>query len=275
MTEPLIDSRTDIRNIYHFSALGGGLDKGGGWENGLTAVEEGKEIGEGIRNGDWAKVALGGAGAGLDLLCAGFDPIGYLAGQLTSWMMEHLEPLRLVLHGLAGEPDMIKGYAATWENIGKEMDKVSVGYAAAADRTSAFWGGPASDAYRSHAHHVANLAEAAAGAADTLKTAATMAGELVAGIRIAVRDVIAALVGELADLVAEELGSLGAATPAVVAQGSAEIARTTTRVGKMLVKLGHAISELAGLLAALRDMLDGVYAELKALSENKRTAGAE
>ena len=72
------------------------------------------------------------------------------------------------------------------------------------------------------AHQVANLLKAAARAADTLKTAATMAGELVAGIRITVRDLIAALVGELVDLAAEELGTLGLATPAVVAQAMEE-----------------------------------------------------
>jgi hypothetical protein len=253
---PLIDNHADIHHVYQDPySMGGGLDKGGGWEKGLTAVEAGEEIGTGIAQGDWAKVALGGVGAGLDMLSAGFDPIGYFSGQLASWMMEHLEPLRKVLHGLTGEPDMIHGYAATWGNISTEMSSLSGHYAATANATSWFWGGPASDAYRSHAHHVTNLAQAAAGAADTLKTAATMAGELVAGIRVTVRDAIAC--------------TLGLATPVVVAQGVEEIGRVSAQIGESLIKLGKAISELAGWLAALRDMLDGVYAELSVLAENR------
>ena len=268
MTNPLIDSGTDIRNVYpqHPSSE---FVKAGGWEKGLTAVEAGEEIGDGIAKGDWAKVALGGVGAGLDMLCAGTDPIGYFSGQLASWMMEHLEPLRKVLHALTGEPEMIKAYAATWANISKEMAAVSAGYTAAAEHTSWAWGGPASEAYRSQARHVANLVQAAAGAADTLKTAATMAGELVAGIRITVRDLIAALVGELVDLAAEELGSFGLATPVVVAQAAEETARVTSRVGKVLLELKEAIDGLEWLLAALRNMLDGVYGELSALAESK------
>jgi hypothetical protein len=40
--------------------------------------------------------------------------------------------LRKVLHALTGEPEMIKAYAASWANIGKEMGAVSADYAAAA-----------------------------------------------------------------------------------------------------------------------------------------------
>lgn len=271
MTNPLIDSGTNVRNMYqqHPTSLGDEFVKTGGWEKGLTAVESGEEIGDGIAKGDWAKVALGGEGAGLDMLCAATDPIGYLSGQLASWMMEHLEPLRKILHALTGEPEMIRGYAATWSNISTEMGAVSAGYAAAAEGTRWVWGGPAGEAYRSHAHHVANLVKAAAGAADTLKTAATMAGELVAGIRITVRDLIAALVGELVDLAAEELGSVGLATPVVVAQALEETARVTSRVGKVLTRLDEAIHGLEWLLAALRNMLDGVYGELSVLAESK------
>ncbi|MEO7194949.1 MAG: hypothetical protein ABIZ05_09020 [Pseudonocardiaceae bacterium] len=245
------------------------IGRGGGWNQGLTSVEASEEIDKGIAQGDWATVTLGGMGDGLDMLSAGFDPIGYVAGQLASWMMEHLEPLRIVLHGLTGEPDMIKEYAAIWDNISTQMGSVSGDYAAAADGSSGFWDGRASDAYRSHAHHVANLARAASGAADTLKTAATLAGELVAGIRTTVRDTIAALVGYLVDLLVEDGCTLGLATPVVVAHGVEEISRVSVRIGESLTELGKAISELAGWLAALRNMLDGVCAELSVLADSR------
>lgn len=274
MRNPLIDNHTDIPNSYQDPySMGGGLDKGEGWEKGLTAVEAVKEIHEGVAKGDWATVALGGVGAGLDMLSAGFDPIGYFSGQLASWMMEHLEPLREILNGLTGEPATVRGYAATWDTISEEMSSVSGHYAAASDATNWFWGGPASDAYRSQAHHVANLAQAAAEAADTLKTAATMAGELVAGIRTTVRDAIAALVGYLVDLAVEEACTLGLATPVVVAQGVEETSRVSVRIGESLIKLGEATKELAGWLGALRDMLDGVHAEFSALAESRHAPG--
>jgi hypothetical protein len=73
----------------------------------------------------------------------------------------------------------------------------------------------------------------------------------------------------LVDLAAEELGSVGLATPVVVAQALEETARVTSRVGRVLTKLAEAIHGLEWLLAALRNMLDGVYGELSALAESK------
>jgi hypothetical protein len=55
----------------------------------------------------------------------------------------------------------------------------------------------------------------------------------------------------------------------VVAQAAEETARVTSRVGKILLELKEAIDGLDWLLAALRNMLDGVYGELSALAESK------
>ncbi|MBB4686185.1 hypothetical protein [Amycolatopsis jiangsuensis] len=269
MSNPLIDSKSDINNAYENpDSLGGGFVEGDGWEKGITAIEAGEEIGTGIKSGDWVETGLGVAAAGLDVVSAAFDPIGYVAGQLASWMMEHLEPLRKALHGLTGEPNMVKGYAASWENISTEMGKVSQEYLKQAEQDTSSWTGGAAAKYRSHAHHVANLAQATAGAADSIKTAAEMASELVAGVRTMVRDVISSLVGYLVSLVAEEACSLGLATPVVVAQGVSEIGRAAAKVANFLIKLGRSISKLAPLLIALRDVLDGVYKEFRVLAQS-------
>lgn len=272
MGDDLIDPRTDIDNAYEDpdSLFGGGFVKGDGWEKGLTAIEAGEEIGAGIKSGDWIEAGLGVAGVALDAASATFDPIGYAAGQLTSWMLEHLEPLRKVLHGLTGEPNMVKGYAASWEHIAERMSSVSEDYLAALERDTKSWTGDAATGYRDHAEHIASLAEATSVAATTLATSAEMASELVVGVRTMVRDMIAALVGWLVNAVIELAASLGAAAPLVIEQSLLEIARTSGRVAKVLIKLGHTISKLAVYLVALRDMLDGVYKELRALAESKQ-----
>ncbi|GLY67058.1 hypothetical protein [Amycolatopsis taiwanensis] len=89
----------------------------------------------------------------------------------------------------------------------------SRGKRCSSNRCAKSWTGEAAARYRSQAHHIANLAIATSGAADTLKTAAEMASELVAGVRTIVRDVIASLVGYLLSLVVEKVASLGLATP--------------------------------------------------------------
>lgn len=269
MSNPLIDSRSDINNAYQDpSSLGGGFVEGDGWEKGITAIEAGEEIAAGIQSGDWIEVGLGVAAGGLDVVSAMFDPIGYAAGQLASWMMEHLEPLRKILHGLSGEPNMVKGYAGSWQRISGEMATISREYLDAAEGGTSFWTGEAAAKYRSRAHHIANLATATSGAADTLKTAAEMASELVAGVRTMVRDVIASLVGYLVSLVVEEVASLGVATPVVIGQGISAISRAATKVANFLLKLGKSISDLAPLLIALRDILDGVYKEFRVLAQS-------
>jgi hypothetical protein len=270
VNNPLIDKRSDIDNAYEdASSMGGGFVEGDGWEKGITAIEAGQEIAAGIKSGDWIEVGLGVVAGGLDVVSAAFDPIGYAAGQLVSWMMEHLEPLRKVLHGLSGEPNMVKGYAGTWERIGGEMEAVGTSYTSAAESETSFWAGEAGGKYRTHAHHLGNLARSTVIASDALKTAAEMAAELVTGVRTMVRDVISALVGYLVSLVVEELCTLGLATPVVIAQGVSAIGRAAAKVATFLLKLGKSIAKLAPFLVALRDILDGVYKAIRVLAESK------
>src|SRR5690606_29457094 len=94
---------------------------------GVTFLEASVQLRDGIANEEnkWINTISGGAALSLDILAFCGDPIGYVAGQLLSWMLEHVEPLRMVLDGLAGNPAMIKSYAASWESIATEM--VAVG----------------------------------------------------------------------------------------------------------------------------------------------------
>jgi hypothetical protein len=149
------------------------------------------------------------------------------------------------------------------------MSSVSEEYLAALERDTPTWKGEAAGAYRSHAEHIASLAEAISGAADTLKTTSEMASELVTGVRTMVRDIISALVGWLVSATIELMGTAGAAAPLVIEQSLLQIAQATGRVATLLVKLGKTIANLAPYLVALRDILDGVYKELRVLAQSK------
>jgi len=264
MSNPLIDSKTDIGNAYG----DGVFAEGDGWEKGITAIEAGEEIATGIMSGDWVEAGLGFAAAGLDVYGAATDPIGYFSGQLVSWMLEHLEPLRRAMHALTGEPGMVKAYGASWGNISTEMAKIGQDYVTEAEQGTSQWTGGGAAKYRSKAHQMSNYAQAAAVAANTLKTTAEMASELVAGVRTMVRDVISTVVGTLISLLIEEACTVGLATPVVVAQGTSAIARAAAKIGTFLAKLAKSVGSLSTFLVALRDLIDGVYKEIRTLAQS-------
>src|SRR5699024_10924330 len=124
----LISKDTTVDSQYDFVENGrinpaGYYDKGSsaaGWAGG-TFLASSFNSADDIEQGNWVQVGVGAAGVGLTALDAGLDPIGFIASQLFGWMLEHLEPLRQMMHGLTGSPEMVKGYSDSWGNIGQEL----------------------------------------------------------------------------------------------------------------------------------------------------------
>src|SRR5690606_6660334 len=76
------------------------------------------------------------------------DPFSWLGGQVMSWMLEHVEPMRKTLEAIAGSPDIVAAYSTSWENIATELDEVAAGWAQAVVTGTAEWIGETADAYR-------------------------------------------------------------------------------------------------------------------------------
>ncbi|MER7079417.1 hypothetical protein SAMN02982929_02986 [Saccharopolyspora kobensis] len=261
---PLIEDSTDVRNNYLQDAnplenMGApSQDSGTGFMTGVTAFEAGWAIAEGVDKGDWKIAVSGMVALGLDVAGAAIDPIAYVAGQLFSWMLEHIEPARAALHALSGNPDMVKGYAASWTNVEKQMTEVSTQYRSAAAGTAEAWRGKASEAYRKQAETLAGLCREAAGGAHAIAGLTTGMAEVVNGVRTAVRDLLSAIAGSLVSWAIELACTVGAAAPLVVAQATSKIAQVVRIAGQLMKALGNALKDAVTWLVVIRDLFDGL-----------------
>lgn len=272
---PLIDQRSDLRENYlqdlnPVENVGlPSADGGPGFMAGITAFEAGWAIAEGIDKGDW-KLALSGLAAGaLDVAAAALDPIAYVAGQLFSWMLEHIEPARAALHALSGNPDMVKGYAQSWTNVEQQMLSVAQDYRDAAAGEAPGWTGEAASAYRNRAAETAGVCGGVAGAAHGIATLTQGMAEVVNGVRTAVRDILSAIAGSMVSWAIEIAASLGTATPLVVAQATSKIAQVVSTVARTIAKLDTVLGAAITALVALRDLLDGLLRRLNALEQGR------
>ncbi|GAB1690815.1 WXG100 family type VII secretion target [Krasilnikovia sp. M28-CT-15] len=239
------------------------------WATGLGLVEDVQQITNGIQNQSWVDGTLGGVGASLDTLSLVIDPLGSLVSWGVSWLMEHVKPLKDALDWLAGNADEVAAHAATWKNVAAFTGQARQDFADRLRAEVAGWYGASGDAYRSHAGEHLSVLEGISTAAAGISYAVEGAGLLVGLVRGIVRDLIAEFVGTLAarlpQWLAEEGVTLGIATPVVIGQVGALVAKwvnkiqhfvrallnSLRRLRPMLGKLGDALTDLRGLLQRL------------------------
>jgi hypothetical protein len=277
---PLVDPGSDLRNNYMqddnpVENTGPPDPESGntGAFTGITAFEAGWTIAQGIDQNDVGLIISGVAATTLDVVSVATDPIAYIAGQLFSWMLEHVEPARAALHALTGNPDMIRSYAATWTNIENEMLAVGGEFEQSLTTTQS-WTGDAADAYRDDAAAMAGIAKGAAGGAHGLAGLTMSMAEAVGGIRVAVRDLLSTLAGALVSAAFQLLVSRGAAAAAVVTQTTTKIAQVVRIVATLLAALGRALASALTWLIVLRDLFDGYVRALNARNQSNATAPA-
>ncbi|WP_197321095.1 EspA/EspE family type VII secretion system effector [Saccharomonospora sp. NB11] len=281
MSNPLIEDDTDPDKFYAEDRADGdpftkmdvpSQDGGTGFMTGITPFEAGWAVAEGIDKGDYKLAVSGLVAGGLDVASAISDPIGFVAGQVISWMLEHIEPARKALDDLAGNPDMVKAYSQSWTNVEEELTALGEDVKSAAPSETQGWTGGAADAYRAKAEELAGVFGGAAGAAHGLAGITMGMAEVVNGVRTAVRDLLASIAGSLVSWTIELLCSVGTAAPLVAAQATTAIARVTSMVGKLLTALGKAMTDAITWLTVLRDVLDGLLRAINAMQESAKTA---
>jgi uncharacterized protein YukE len=222
---------------------------------GVWIAEDIEAIRRGVEDGSWVEGTLGGVSAGLDALAFVSDPVGALLQYGVAWIIEHVEPLREALDWLAGDPAQINAHAQTWRNVaGALYDRAGeLERAARWDLTE--WTGSAADAYRAWNSQQKAAVDALAKAAETLAAITEAAGVLIAGVRMLVRDGIATLVSRLIVYAAEEIASLGLATPLVVAQVSTLCASWAARIARWLKDLVRTVARLRGLAGKIAELI--------------------
>ncbi|KMS92006.1 hypothetical protein [Prauserella rugosa] len=286
---PLVDSGTDARNEYDVldnpvNAIGGiavlagagnpaSLVLGaatGQFDNmtGDTVGEAGYNLSKGtavqtvwdtvnqINDGDWASAVTSGLSVGVDVVGAAMDPIGAVAGQLLGWMLEHVEPLRLVLHQLTGEPNMVEAYGRTWQNVGNSLAGDQAAIVEAFGQETTEWSGEAKMAYVGKLAQALTTMNAAASASFALESASMQMAQVVGAVRTLVRDVLADLAGGLVS------AAIQAATvvlaPNAVRTILQRIGSAALKIAEGIADLGVTITRLLALVVELMQSLDEV-----------------
>jgi hypothetical protein len=127
------------------------------------------------------------------------DPVGSSIASLAGWAMEHIKPFKLILDGLAGNPDMVNAAGETWKNIAGELDRLVGHYTAAVRYGTGNWNGDAGESYRdSFASPIIDALKSTAIYAKSLSIVVGTAGEMVNMVRSLARDLTAEAVAILA-----------------------------------------------------------------------------
>jgi hypothetical protein len=247
------------------------------WYTGLGLVEDAAQVSSGIQNNSWVDGTLGGVGGTLDLLGTVIDPLGSLVSWGVSWLMEHVKPLKDALDWLAGNPDEVAAHAATWQNVAAFTSSTRQEYADALRAQITDWHGASGDAYRGHAAEHLSVIEGISTAANAMSYAVEGAGLLVGLVRGIVRDLIAQFVATLAarlpQWLAEEGLTLGIATPVVIGQVSALVAKWVNKIQGFVRALLNSLRSLRGKLNELAELMTKLKQLLQRLSRTDPTAG--
>ncbi len=225
---------------------------------GVWIAEDIEAIYRGVKDGSWIEGTLGAVSAGLDAQAFVSDPVGALLQYGVAWIIEHVEPLREALDWLAGNPAQIQAHAQTWSNVAGALHDRAEDLDRAVRWDMTEWTGSAADAYRTWTGQQKAAVDALAKAAETLAAITEAAGILVAGVRMLVRDGIATLVSRLVVYAAEEVASLGLATPLVVEQVATLCASWAARIARWLKDLVSSLARLRGMAGKIAELIEKI-----------------
>jgi hypothetical protein len=248
---PLVAERQDSTTAY----------------TGIGIAESAMDIYNGVENKSWVEGGLGAVGTGLEALSLAMDPVGTLLQYAVSWLMEHVKPLSDALDWLAGDADQIAAYAATWKNVGKETGAIAQDFWTEVTNGTAGWQGASADAYRTRAQAQQDKIKAAGTGADTIGTVVEVVGVLVGAVREIVRDLVAecvaTLIARIPQWVAEIAGTVGIATPHVVASAVALISKWVNRIKDFILKLTRSLEKLKPIMKKLGEIWDAIKKALR------------
>jgi uncharacterized protein YukE len=193
---------------------------------GVWIAEDIELIGQGVRTGSWVDGTLGVTGASLDALAL-------ISAQIAA-------------------------HAATWRNVAAHLRRDSDDLVRAVRLGTAEWRGAAADAYRTWAARQEQAIEALARGAETMAAVTEGAGFLIAAVRVLVRDAIATVVSRLIVYAAEEVASLGLATPLLIGQVTTLVASWAAKIARWLRSLLSSLHRLAGQCHELERLIEAL-----------------
>jgi uncharacterized protein YukE len=161
-----------------------------------------------------------GSGGGMAALSATMRPTDAVAAAGLGWLTPNVQPFQDVLDRLAGNASVIQSFADAWQRAADTVEQVGQQVSRSASATAAQWSGTAADRYRGRAGEIAENLGGSATAFRTVSTVATTMGEVVAGARSQVNELINDLVTRLVSYVQQATAVEGGVTSNVMAQAT-------------------------------------------------------
>ena len=236
---------------------------------GTFLVDDVAALAEDLKSGNWASAALVAGTATLDTAATIADPLGSLFAAGLGWLEDHLDPLTSWLDELTGDAGAVEALARPWEQVAEQLSEDARRLVDRARSDLAHMHGPAVSAYLGYVGDLGERVESLAKGSEAMASAIKLAATIVEVVHGIVRDALAQVVGTALSAAAEEVFSLGLATPAVIAQVSTRVADMTARVSgsvhdlvssvktleKLVTQLDHAVGEV-------RQLLDHVHPDV-------------
>ncbi|EOD66834.1 WXG100 family type VII secretion target [Amycolatopsis vancoresmycina] len=214
------------------------------------------DAGAAVADGNWTEglVNAGFGATGIAGLVA--DPIGTLASAAVGWAMEFFPWLREPLDWLTGDQVALENMVGTWENVGKELEKISTDLQDTVKKDSAAWEGASADAYRAFAEDRAATYAGVATGANAISKLVEICKTILSVVRSIVRDLISECVGKLISIACRYPGP---ALPAGMAtEGTAEAVKTGSRCMQWIQKLVRAFRRAQALFHRIGEVFNRV-----------------
>lgn len=205
---------------------------------------------------NWIDFAISSGVLTIDAVATYSDPIGSLISAGLGFVLEHIKPFSDWFDELAGDPEAVAAFAATWRNIGYEVGNIRYGLEADRESRMASMEGPGVLAYtrqsRSLALKLHVIYKGSTGAADAYEALS----ELVDLVHDLVRDCLCDIIGSIISYATELILTLGAATPLVIQQASTRVAALSAKVGPQVSGVVTSGRSLADKLDELTSIID-------------------
>ncbi|MEU4518447.1 hypothetical protein AB0F52_06960 [Amycolatopsis sp. NPDC024027] len=224
------------------------------------------DAGTAVADGNWTEGLVNAAFGAGDIAELVADPIGTLASAAVGWAMEFFPWLREPLDWLTGDQTALENMVGTWENVGKELEKISTDLQDTVKKDSAAWEGASADAYRAFAEDRAATYAGVATGANAIAKLVDICKTILSVVRSIVRDLISECVGKLVSIACRFPGP--ALPVGMATEGTAEAVKTGSKCMEWIKKLLKAFKKAQELFHRISDIFRRVKGALKRGAES-------
>ncbi|MFC9894216.1 hypothetical protein ACFVMC_11030 [Nocardia sp. NPDC127579] len=186
---------------------------------------------------------------------------GLMYSQISSWLIEHVEPVRKAVDSILGNPDMVEAYANSWGKISERLVLVHSEWSKKIESEVNDWTGAAGTAYRKRAEALKLRVATLGGIAYGLQEATGKMKDMVEKCRDAVISYYTGMLGKLAEWTVLLAMTRMAALPIVIGDAIKEQVKNIAKIAILFYRLFTLLNDLIQLAKPLGQALQQLAAE--------------